>query len=43
MKQLRFIWPLLLVLIVFYGHACTAELTPEQKQVVADLKQDLGK
>jgi hypothetical protein len=41
MKQLRLIGPLLLILIGFSGQGCAAELTPEQKQVVADLKQDL--
>lgn len=43
MKQLRLIGPLLLVLIGVFGQGCAAELTPEQKQVVADLKQDLDR
>lgn len=43
MNKLRVIRPLFLILIVFFSYGCTAELTPEQKQVVAGLKQDLGR
>lgn len=43
MKQLRLVGALLLVVIAFFGQGCVAELTPEQKQLVADLKQDLGR
>ena len=43
MKQLRLVGALLLVVIGFSTQGCAAELTPEQKQLVADLKQDLGR
>jgi len=43
MKQLRLVGLLLLAVIAFSGQACAADLTPEQKQMVADLKQDLGR
>jgi hypothetical protein len=43
MKQLRLLGGLLLVVIAFSSQGCAAELTPEQKQLVADLKQDLGR
>jgi hypothetical protein len=43
MKQVRVIGPLLLMLFGLLGQGCAAELTPEQKQVVADLKQDLDR
>lgn len=41
MKQLRLVGALLLVVIGFSAQGCAAELTPEQKKLVADLKQDL--
>ena len=43
MKQLRVVGRVLLVLIAFSGQGCNAELTPEQKQVVADLQQNLDR
>jgi hypothetical protein len=43
MKQLRLVGTLLLVVIALSGPACSAELTPEQKQLAVDLKQDLGR
>ena len=43
MKQMRMIGPLLLVLIGLFAQGCSSELTPEQKQVVADLGQDLDR
>lgn len=43
MKQLRVVGALLLIVIAFSTHGCASELTPEQKQLVADLKQDLGR
>ena len=43
MKQLRLVWALLIVVIALSGQACAAELTPEQRQLVVDLKQDLGR
>lgn len=43
MRQLRLIGILLLVLLGLSGQGCSAELSPEQKQVVADLKQDLDR
>jgi hypothetical protein len=43
MKQLRLVGPLLLVVIALSGPGCSAELTPEQKQLAVDLKQDLGR
>jgi len=43
MKLVRLIGPLLLILLGLLGQGCAAELTPEQKQVVADLKQDLAR
>jgi len=41
MKQLRLIEALLLVVIGLSAQGCSAELTTEQKQLVADLKSDL--
>lgn len=41
MKQLRCVGVMLLVMIAFYAQGCAAELTPEQKQLVADLKHEL--
>ncbi|MEE9137705.1 MAG: hypothetical protein V3V07_04055 [candidate division NC10 bacterium] len=43
MKQLRIVGVFLLIVIPLSAQSCTAELTPEQKQLVADLKQDLGR
>lgn len=43
MKQLRLVRALLLIVITFAVPGYAAELTPEQKQVLADLKQDLGR
>lgn len=44
MKQLRLVGALFLIVMTFSAPGCAAdELTPEQKQVVADLKQDLGR
>jgi len=43
MTQLLPVKALLLVVFALSGQACTAELTPEQKQSVADLKQDRGR
>jgi hypothetical protein len=39
----RLIGSLLLILIGLSGQGCAAELTPEQKQVVAELKEDLDR
>jgi hypothetical protein len=42
MQQLRLVGRLLLVIALF-GLACGASQTPEQKQLVVELKQDLGR
>jgi hypothetical protein len=41
MKQVRCVGALLLVVIGLSTQGCAAELTPEQKQLVVDLKQNL--
>lgn len=43
MKHLRVLGPLLLVVISLSRLGCSSELTPEQKQLAVNLKQDLGR
>lgn len=43
MKPLQLVVPLLLGVIGLSGTGCSAEPTPEQKQLVVDLKQDLDR
>ena len=43
MNQIRIVGPRLLILLALASQACRPELSPEQKQLVADLKHDLGR
>ncbi len=43
MKQVRVVGGVFFVLIAFSGQGCNAAITPEQKRVVVDLKQDLDR